>query len=351
MPLRPGEEPRLRPEEEQALIEKLRREREVKANALLQAAAQSLSNKMAQLDLGDIPAECKKLCSSEKALAHSAKDAYVSLMLNALLRSCAPKKEEGKGGGAKGKGGGSKKQANSIKAAAKADVEGEPPAGADVRKLLKTNKHILAEVTKDAAGQLALLKALQAWVLSPNGAKALEHTAKIIEVLYDVDQADQEVLMGFWDDIQANRAREAAELAETEAAFVTLSAAKTAAEEAVRVAESEKADAAWYRKQAENHAQAMRCGGNPSKEDEAAEKAALASLKKCVDLHNQTTKIAAARAKSLVEANAEFEPGLRLRDEQLHRKAVGVELFARHAAPFFEWLAASDDDSGSEEDD
>ena len=34
----------------------------------------------------------------------------------------------------------------------------------------------------------------------------------------------------------------------------------------------------------------MRCGGNPSKEEEAAEKAANSALKKCIDLHAQATR-------------------------------------------------------------
>ena len=60
----------------------------------------------------------------------------------------------------------------------------------------------LAKEMGTAAGQLALLKAVQAWLLSPQGVEALEHTAKIIELLYDVDQAEEEVLMAFWRDIQ-----------------------------------------------------------------------------------------------------------------------------------------------------
>lgn len=344
MPLRPGEEPKLPPEEEQALLDKLRRERDVKANVLLQAAAQSLSTKLSQLELQDIPEESKKLCSSEKALAFARDDAYAALLLNSLIRSLAQPAKP-----AKNKGGSGKKQANSIKAAAKPGKE-VPPAGVDVRKLLKANAPLLAEATQGtAAGQLALLKALQAWLLSPHGVESLEHAAKIIEVLYDVDQADEEVLLSFWGDIQAQRAREEEALAEATAVLATLSAAKAAAEEALRIAEAEKADAAWYLKQAEQTAQAMRCGGNPSKEEEAAEKAANSALKKCIDMHAQATKIAAARNKSRVDANSEHEPALRLRDEQLHRKQVGVELFSRHAAPFFEWLANEDDEEEDDE--
>ena len=89
--------------------------------------------------------------------------------------------------------------------------------------------------------------------------------------------------------------------------------------------------------------QACRCGGNPNKDEEAAEKAALSSLKKCVDYHGQTSKVLVARSKDLVEARAEAEPAKRLLDDLRHRKEVGVELFSKHAAPFFEWLEAEEE--------
>ena len=345
MPLRPGEEPKLAADEEAALLLKLRLEREAKAAALLQLEVQNLSAKMIEMDLASVPAEAKRLCKTEKLLAPAPSDAQIALMLNAIMRSCCPPVKEEK------KGGGGKKGANAVKAATAKIAEGEPPPGAAVRKALKANKHLLTEVAKGkgAAGQLALLNALQAWVLSPQGANALAHSAKIIEVLYDIDQAEEGSLKTYWAALDAQRAREAAELEAAEEKEKTTSAEVAQGEDAVKAAEKEKADAAWYLKQAEQLAQARRCGGNPNKDEEAAEKAAQQNLKKCIDFHTQTNKILAARSKDLVEARAEDDPTKRLVAELRHRRDVGVVLFMKHATPFFEWLDAEDDDDDDDE--
>ena len=111
--MRRGDDPKLSPEEEQALLEKLRRQRDAKAAAMLQAEVQSLSAKMVQMDLIDVLPEAKKLSTTEKVFASSPTDAQVSIVVNALLRSCAPPPKtesptKGKGGG------GGKKQARPV---------------------------------------------------------------------------------------------------------------------------------------------------------------------------------------------------------------------------------------------
>jgi len=345
--MRRGDDPKLAPEEEQALLEKLRRQREEKSYALLQAEAQGISAKMANMDLTELPAMAKDISKKEKAMACSPLDGHVALVLNVLLRSCSPPVV--KESPTKGKGGG-KKQANSIKVAAAKVVEGPPPTSAEVRKTLKANMALLKEATgKESAGQLALLKALQSWLVSSQGANACAHSAKIVEVLYDADATEEETCMRFWTDTQAQLVREAAELTEASAALATLTAEKAAADEAVRLADREKSDAAWYEKQAEHTAQATRCGGNPSKEDEAAEKAALANLKKCKEYHTQTSKVLVARAKNLTEVSAEFETSQRLVEQFKQRGEGGAALFTKHAAPFFEWLAEEDDDDDDDD--
>lgn len=340
MPLRPGEEPKLGADEEAALLLKLRLEREAKAAALLQLEVQNLSAKMLEMDLASVPAEAKRLSKSEKLLAPAPTDAQIGLMFNAIMRSCCPPVKEEK------KGGGGKKGANAVKVATAKVVEGEPPPGAAVRKAIKTNKHLLAEVTKGKgeAGQLALLNAFQSWVLSPQGANALAHTAKIIEVLYDIDLAEEGCLKTYRAALDVQRAREAAELEAAEEKSKMTGAEVGTGEAAVKSAEKEKDDAAWYLKQAEQLAQARRCGGNPNKDEEAAEKSAQQNLKKCIDFHTQTNKIVNARSKDLVEARAEDDPTKRLVGQLRHRRDVGVELFMKHATPFFEWLDAEDDD-------
>eukprot|EP00964_Phaeocystis_antarctica_P139821 scaffold104632_cov34-Phaeocystis_antarctica.AAC.1 len=158
--MRRGDDPKLTPEAEQALLEKLRREREIKASALLQAEAQGISAKMVGLDLGEIPALAKSMSKSEKTLAVAPKEAQVALVLNMLLRSCCPPEVK-----SPQKGKGNKKQANSVKAAAAKVVEGTPPGAAEVRKVVKANVALLASTTGGTtAGQLALLKAFQSWM-------------------------------------------------------------------------------------------------------------------------------------------------------------------------------------------
>ena len=347
MPLRPGEEAKLAPAEEQQLLEKLRREREAKAAAALQSAVQRLSATMVEMDLTDVHAEAKRLSKSDTVLASSPTDAQVALVLNAIMRSCCP--PSSKDTPSKGKGGG-KKQSNSVRAAAAKVTEGEPPQGTAVRKALKANAHLLAEVMKGKgeAGQFALLRAFQSWVLSPQGVNALEHAAKCIEILYDKDLAEEETLKSYWASLSAQRVGEDAELAASEVAATATAAAAEAAEAAVKVAEKQQEDAAWYLKQAEQLSQARRCGGNPNKDEEAAEKAAQINLRKCADYHKQMTKVRAARSKDLVEATAEGEPAKRLVEALRHRREVGVELFAKHAEPFIEWLNAEDNESGDD---
>jgi len=345
--MRPGDAPKLAPQQEQELLDKLRMAREEKAQSVLQAEVQTLSAKMVHMDLADVPEEAKRLSEKEKALQFAPDDARIALSLNALLRMVSPPEAPAS---AKGKGGGGGKKQNAVKAAAAKVVEGAPPDGPAVRKAVKKNAAFLKTAIKGrgAAGQLALLKALQSWLLSAQGASALEHTGKILVVLYDADVAEEEVLTKYWDALASQRTREEAELVEAQTSTTALKEDKEKAEEAVKTAEKDKLDAAYALKQAEQYSQSVRCGGNPSKEEEAAEKAAIPYLKKAIEFHTQTTKVLAARSKNLTEANAEYEPAAKLLEERKMRKEVGIELFAKHAAPFFEWLAADDDDDDDE---
>ena len=115
-----------------------------------------------------------------------------------------------------------------------------------------------------------------------------------------------------------------------------------------RVDKKNSITAAMYASMAEALAQATRCGGNPSKEEESAEKAAIANLKKCKEYRTQTGKVFAARAKDLTTVNAEFETSQRLVEQLRLRGEGGGALFTKHAAPFFEWLAASSEEEEEE---
>lgn len=341
--MRQGDKAKLAPEQEQALLEKLRRERLEKSHALLQKEAQNISAKMAGMEISAIQGVADDTSASNAAMACAPLDGNVALVLNLLLRTCSPPvvKEPSKKGG---------KKQNAIKAAAAKIVEGDPPESAQVRKVLKANKALLAKATKKTpAGMTALLKAIQSWLVSPQGANACATAAKTMEVLYDTDLVTEDVFMKFWDELQAQLAREAAELVEATAAFETLTAEKAKAEEEMSKAGHEQADAAWHEKQAEAMAQVTRCGGNPSKEDELAEKNALATLKKCKEYSTQASKVLAARTKDLTEVNAEFETSQSLVEARRLKGEGGGALFTKHTKPFFEWLAAPEEDSEEEE--
>jgi len=314
---------------------------------LLQCDVQNLAAKLAHLDLQDAIEQGKQVtASTEKTMANAPVDFRISLVLNNILRSVSPPEKKS----ATPRGGGGKKKANAVKAAAAKVIEGEPPTGLDVRKALRSHAHLLAkEIKGHENGQVALLKALQSWLLSPQGATALSSAAKIIEVLYDKDCSEEAVLTSYWNQLLARRAREEAELVETEANLVKLTAEMEQAEAAEKKAMTEKENATWELKNAEYTVQATRCGSNPSHEEQCAEKAALASMKKTLESHNQATKIHSARSKNLVEKRAECEPCQRLVEELRQRKQVGIELFSQHAKPFFDWLATADESDDGDE--
>ena len=70
-------------------------------------------------------------------------------------------------------------------------------------------------------------------------------------------------------------------------------------------------------------------------------------LKKAIEQHNQCQKVLAARQKTLVTEKAaleEEERSLAEHKAEVERRSP----FVTHAKPFFEWLAASDEESDDE---
>ena len=61
MSMRPGDNAKLAPEQEQALLNQLREQREAKANLVLQNAAQNLAMTMGELALSDLPPKAKEM--------------------------------------------------------------------------------------------------------------------------------------------------------------------------------------------------------------------------------------------------------------------------------------------------
>ena len=346
MVLRPGEEAKLAPEAEQALLEQLRAEREAKAHVKLQADAQALAMGLAALELNDIPAKAKELASDKKKFTDSTA-AAIAIMFNAVVRNGVPPKEDETAtprGGKKGGGGGGKKGPNAVKASAAKVVDRPPCTAAEARKAIKAHTHTLKEIATGPAAQLALLKAVESWLLSAHGATALKAAAaKVIEVLYDLDLATEDVLTKYWANVQAQASKRAADLDASTKKAGELEAAHELSLAAVQKAEAEQAELAYYKKNSEQYAQNVRCGNNPNKEEEAIEKAAIAQLKKAIELHTQSQKVLAARHKTLVADKAELESEQRALVE-ITNAVEHHSPFVTHSTPFFDWLAASDDE-------
>ena len=339
--MRPGDNAKLAPEAEQAHLAQLRVEREAKAHIKLQAEAQALALTLSALELNEVPVKAKEL-AADKKFGGAAVPAAVAIALNTVVRNGVPPKEEESTPRGKKGGGGNKKQTAGVKAG---KVEDRPPCTtAEARKAIKTHKHTLRECGSSPAAETALLRAVESWLLSPHGAVALPGAAKVIEVLYDLDLASEEVLTRYWAEVQTNLTRQQAELERLKGTCAELEATGQAAAEAVKKAEAEQSDLAYYKKNSEQYAQNVRCGNNPNKEEEALEKSAIAKLKKAIDLHTQSQKVLAARHKTLVADKAALETEQRSLAE-LQKKVEHLTPFVTHATPFFEWLAASDEES------
>jgi len=308
----------------------------------VQMEAQSLAMTLGELKLDDVPAKAKEL-AADKKFGGALVPATTSIVWNTLVRNGVPPSEDAaddktprgskKGGG----GGGKHKSSKTAKV-----VDRRPCTAAEARKAVKAHRHVLAMKTPIA--QRCLLEAVEAWLLSAHGSAALPGTAKVVEVLYDLDMASEAVLTEYWADVEASTARDASALETAKTAFEQQQAAENEAAAAVRDAEVAQREMTAYKKNSEAYAQNARCGGNPNKDEELAEKAAMAQLKKAIELHNQSQKVLAARQKTLMaESSALTEAGHELSERQaeVDRRSP----FVKHATPFFEWLAASDEES------
>jgi len=300
---------------------------------------------LGELSMNDVPAKAKEL-AADKKFGGALVPATIAIVWNVIVRNGVTPKEDADDktprGGKKGGSGG--KQKNSIKAAKVVD---KPPcSAAEARKAVKAQKHLV--VAQNPVSQRCLMEAVESWLLSPHGSAALPGAAKVVEVLYDLDLVSEAALTEYWADLQAQTTRDSEALETAQTAFGEQQSAETAAAAAVRDAEAQQREMLAYKKNSEAYAQNARCGSNPNKDEEMAEKAAIAQLKKAIELHNQSQKVLAARQKTLVaESAALTEAGdtLAERKAEVERRAP----FKKHATPFFDWLAASDEESDEAE--
>ena len=280
-PQRPGDNAKLAPEQEQAHLNALREQRETKANLKLQAEAQNLAMTLGELALNDLPPKAKEM-AAEKKFGGALVPATVSILLHAIVRNGVPPSEDAAGdktprsGGKKG-GGGGKKGGSGVKPTK--IVDKPPCTTAEARKAIKANKHLLKAAVTTPAAQMAMLRAVEWWLLSAHGSVALPGAAKVIEVLYDLDLASEDVLNQFWADVQSTVAREVAAMQQDEKTVAARRESEAAAAAEVKVYDAQEKDAARHKKQSEDYAQYTRCGGNPNQEEQAIEKQAIAQVR------------------------------------------------------------------------
>lgn len=336
--MRAGDNAKLAPEAEQAALDQLRAQREIKAQVKLQSDAQGLAMALGAMELGDVPAKAKEL-AADKKFGGEKVAAAMAITFNAVVRNGVPKVEEDEK--AKKKGGGGKK-GGGVKVAKL--VDRAPISATEARKAIKAHQGELRAVGDGAAAELALLRCVEAWLLSTHGAVALPGASKVFEVIYDLELASEESLSSYWAGVQEGAARQSAELAAEKASTAALEATEQAASAAVKKAEVEQADAAYYLKQSEQYAQNVRCGNNPNKDEEAIEKGAIAQLKKSIELHTQSQKVLAARHKNAVAEKAELDTAQRSLAD-LSKAVEHRTPYVTHATAFFDWLAASDEES------
>lgn len=236
---------------------------------------------LGELALNDLPPKAKEM-AAEKKFGGALVPATVSILLHAIVRNGVPPSEDAAGdktprsGGKKG-GGGGKKGGSGVKPTK--IVDKPPCTTAEARKAIKANKHLLKAAVTTPAAQMAMLRAVEWWLLSAHGSVALPGAAKVIEVLYDLDLASEDVLNEFWADVQSTVAREVAAMQQDEKTVAARRESEAAAAAEVKVYDAQEKDAARHKKQSEDYAQYTRCGGNPNQEEQAIEKQAIAQVR------------------------------------------------------------------------
>merc|ERR1712087_336191 len=159
--------------------------------------------------------------------------------------------------------------------------------------------------------------------------------------------AEEEHVLSYWADLQANCAHLKGELQAAEDCFKENDEIHNKGAEAVAQAIANEADAAYRCKQTKIEAENARCGNMATREEQAREKAAQIADRKVQEFQTQCRNILVAKRKSLAVAFAAREAS-RNESNEIRAKLRPVELMINHATPFCEWLAADDEDSAGD---
>jgi len=344
--------PKLSPEEEEALLKSLRKERELKARVEAQAEAQTVARKLVGVAIEKVPEDATPLVTKDVKHFGTGKDAVngavIAITLNAVLLSASSKEEpkEGekgykKGGGKGGGGGGGKKNAPP-KIGAKLERL-PPPTGEKAAEAIIQHKATLAKVTgvmDVKAGQEALLVAFEAWLCNEYNEPVLPEAPQLLKALCGEGLLDNGMLSEYWAKTKSQHVLDAEELLGAQAQCKEADAEHVAATEQLKEGQKEDADAAQQAKWAAAEVQNARTGNQPTGDEIAREKAAnVSDTKARADRLKKQKDIELYHKRQVSALNAQVAANKNLSDTSAQMRICG--LMHQYGQPFFESLPAA----------
>jgi len=345
MSLRRGEKPKLPADEEAALLNSLRIERELVAHAKLQVEAHAVACRLHDggMEIAKIAEEAVQLAAKDKTNfgfeEKTQKSAVAAITLNAVLLTASCKVEAGGGKGGKGKGGYNAK----AKAKGKPKIGGKierlpPPTCESAKAAIGTSTVTLAKVSSFKDGQLALLRAFESWLLLEHIEPVLADASSILQAFHgDPCLVEKDVFIQYWNDLQSKRELHGAEQLTAQATSKDAGAESADAQANLKAAEQEMKDADQRAKWAAAEVSNSRTGNQPTEPEVQRERAAAVSNTKALASKLQQTKVLELCTKKNVTAtNASGEEDKAL--ATISNKLAPLELMDKHTRKFFESL-------------
>jgi len=346
--------PKLSAAEEEALLKSLRLQREQKARVLLQVEAQNVARlKLADVAIERVPEEAAPLVAKDKKNFGNGNEsmAVIAIVLNAVLLSASKADQPSGKGDAKG----GKKEKAKAKAKPKIGAKIErlpaPTGDAAVEAIIKQKptlervckisdkKSGEVKVKESEEAQKALLAAFEAWLCNGYNETVLPEAPKLLHVLSNEGLVASKLLSEYWANLLTTRASDTVELLELKAQSKEAGDSKTEAEEQLKRTRKEDADSAQELKWAAAEVQNARTGNQPSAEEVAREKAAIASDSKCRAQRLTAQKKVELHQKEQVTALSNHEVASK---ELLEKESAMLpfETMYKYGQPFFDTLVA-----------
>jgi hypothetical protein len=338
--------PKLSLEEEEALLKKLRAERELKAKGLLQAEAQAVARKLGGVAIEKVPEEAAPLVAKDKKNfgVGDTSGAVIAITLNAVLLSASVSEEDTAGGKGGKKAGGKAGAKKNAKPKIGAKVERlPPPTGEAATEAIKSHKATLARVsqTKDVKkGQQSLLLALESFLCNEYNEPLLPATPQLLTALSDENLLDREMLAEYWAKVKTTREAHTVDLQAAKKEHEEAGLELTVATEGLKKGQKEEAESIQQLKWTAAEVLNARTGNQPSPEEVAREKAASVADTKARDDRLQKQKNSELHQKRQVSALNANEAAIKNVAEKVSQ-ARTCELMHEYGQPFFDASAAS----------